>query len=68
MTVRIPNDPGYWMCSVPIGWEAIAARLVGDLDRLLPGYTVRQLKEKFGAFEAYVSMPEDSFIRAERRC
>lgn len=60
MTVRLPNDPGPYMASVPIGWEAIVARLVADLDRLVPGWTLAQAKEKFGASEFYVRVPDDT--------
>ncbi len=40
------------------GWDDLVARLDRDLCRLVPGYRLVQVKQKFGGLRYYVDLPE----------
>lgn len=53
------------------GWQSIIWRLHLDLEEIIPGYGVRQIKEKMGGLRYYITVPpnvtEDAFHRAYAR-
>lgn len=50
-----------WIDQVGPGWAGILTELDADLQRVSPGYTVNQIKEKFGTLRAYISAPPETF-------
>ena len=52
--VRIPDGWGRWI-SCDKGWYKILTDLDADLTRIVPGYEVHQVKEKYGRLRYYAS-------------
>lgn len=64
-TVHLPNEP--WPFSyVCLGWAGIVTRLVADLDDVVPGWRVTQVKEKFGGLRFGITLSDVTPERAER--
>lgn len=53
---------------LPPGWTYLLAPLVQELDQTCPGWTIQQVKEKFGSLRFYVTLPPvtEEFTEDER--
>lgn len=64
LLLRIPDGWGRWI-SCSRGWYPLIVRLDAQLAALDPGYTVHQVKEKFGELRFYMTSEADTDIQAE---
>lgn len=60
----LPNLPPW--SHIPAGWTDLLDEAVAALDRLVPGYRVRQVKEKFG-LRIYWDPPSSANLDAVER-
>lgn len=65
-----PQDPTQipdWLDHVGPGWHQILATLHLDLMQLAPGYSVSQIKEKFGGLRVYLDHdPNSSYADGQK--
>ena len=53
---RIPDGWGRWIgCGK--GWYPIIVRLDAEISKLVPGYEIHQVKEKYGTLRFYCGSP-----------
>jgi hypothetical protein len=48
------------------GWRPIVRDLIADLNEIIPGYKILQVKEKFGTLRFYYTVPQDASEEAKR--
>ena len=58
---RIKNGMGCYS-QIGVGWFDLVRKLDSDISKLVPNYTIDQIKEKFGGLRYYIgSVPSDVF-------